>query len=166
MWQDVLLHLRSALILTPAGAQASGASTPVARPPRVTRCALPGVNLALHVRIDHLTQGPEGAEEPADRLNVDSTRDTWFYVEAELPDGAAPAGHYAQLTDGQPGAYSPLDAPTRVGDAWRFRLLHYYLLSGTHYTFHFADDLSAPAHEDRWEVDTVSEENEPTRLKR
>jgi len=53
--------------------------------------------MAYHVRIDRVTQGPDGQETPADRLSVRSDDFLWIYVESELPSDSAPAGEYARV---------------------------------------------------------------------
>ena len=113
--------------------------------------------MANYVRIDHMTQGPEGQETPADRLSINSEDFLWIYVEAELPSGAAPKGEYFRVNDDKPDPATRvlLDPPTVVGDQYRFSVIHYVLSKQSQYLFHFADDLKAPKYEDRWGVETV-----------
>ena len=112
---------------------------------------------ANHVRIDRVTQGPDGHEIPADRLSVNSEDFLWIYVEAELPDGSSPAGEYARRNaDGSLGTQILLAPPVRIGGQYRFALLHYTLAYPATYLFHFADNLSRPNFEDSWEIRTVS----------
>ena len=113
--------------------------------------------MANHVRIDRVTQGPDGSERPADRLSVNSEDFLWIYVEAELPSGTAPKGEYFKFVGAQPdpGSRVFLDPPTVVNRQYRFSLIHYVLTPQSKYSFHFADDLGKPKYEDRWEVVTV-----------
>jgi len=113
--------------------------------------------MANHVRIDRVTQGPDGAETPADRLSVNSEDFLWIYVEAVLPSRAAPQGEYFSVVGGKPdpATRQPLGPPTMAGGQYRFSVIHYTLSKKSKYSFHFADDLNAPKYEDRWEVVTV-----------
>ena len=114
--------------------------------------------MANHVRIDRVTQGPDGSETPADRLSVDSEDFLWIYVEAELPSGAVPRGEYFKLVDDKPdpATVQTLGPPKMVGgDQYRFSVIHFVLSGKTKYLFHFADDLIAPIYEDQWEIVTV-----------
>ncbi|MBW3599825.1 MAG: hypothetical protein KY475_21460 [Planctomycetes bacterium] len=113
--------------------------------------------MANHVRIDRVTQGPDGHETPADRLRVNSEDFLWIYVEAELPSGIAPEGEYFKMVGDKPdpATKTPLGAPTMVGGQYRFSVIHYVLSKQSKYLFHFADDLNAPNYEDQWEVVTV-----------
>ncbi len=113
--------------------------------------------MANHVRIDRVTQGPDGAETPADRLSVNSEDFLWIYVEAELPSGGVPKGEYFKMVGDKPdlGTKVLLGAPTKAGGQYRFSVIHYTLSKHSKYSFHFADDLDAPKYEDRWEVVTV-----------
>ncbi len=111
---------------------------------------------AYHVRIDRVTQGPDGLETPADRLSVNSEDFLWIYVEAELPSGSAPQGEYFKIVDGKPDQTTriPLDPPKLVNGQYRFSVIHYVLWEQSKYLFHFADNLSAPNYEDKWEIVT------------
>ena len=113
--------------------------------------------MANHVRIDRVTQGPDGHETPADRLSVNSEDFLWIYVEAELPSGAAPKGEYFKMVGDQPDPATKvlLGAPTMAGKQYRFSVIHYVLSKKSKYLFHFADDLDSPKYEDKWEVVTV-----------
>jgi hypothetical protein len=113
--------------------------------------------MANHVRIDRVTQGPDHAETPADRLSVNSEDFLWIYVDAELPSGAAPKGTYFKVVGDKPdpATRQPLGPPKLVGKQYRFSVIHYVLSKKSKYSFHFADDLDAPSYEDRWEVVTV-----------
>jgi hypothetical protein len=113
--------------------------------------------MANHVRIDRVTQGPDGAETPADRLSVNSEDFLWIYVEAELPSGAAPKGEYFKIVGDKPdpATRQMLNSPTMVEGLYRFSVIHFVLSRKSKYSFHFADDLNAPNYEDRWEVVTV-----------
>ena len=109
---------------------------------------------AYHVRIDHVTQGPDGHETPADRLSIHSDDFLWIYVEADLPAQAVPQGEYYQL-DGGSAARIPLDPPIDMNGQFRFGVLHFVLAPQSKYSFHFADNLGSPTYEDRWEIVTV-----------
>lgn len=113
--------------------------------------------MANHVRIDRITQGPDGQEKPADRLSVNSEDFLWIYVEAELPSGASPKGEYFKIVGNKPDPRTrvALGSPRIVGGKYRFSVLHFVLARRTSYLFRFADNLDAPTQEDRWEVDTV-----------
>jgi hypothetical protein len=114
--------------------------------------------MAYHVRIDRVTQGPDGSETPADRLNINSEDFLWIYVEAELPSGSAPKGEYFKVVGNNPdpATVQPLGPPKLIGvDQYRFSLVHFVLSRQSKYLFHFADDLNAPNYEDRWEVVTI-----------
>src|SRR5438067_12982673 len=102
--------------------------------------------MANHVRIDRVTQGPDGQETPAARLSVDSEDFLWIYVEAKLPSGVAHKGQYFRLIGGEPDARTPvlLDPPETVSGQYRFSVIHYVLAGQSKFLFHFADDLSAP----------------------
>jgi hypothetical protein len=115
------------------------------------------ISMANHVRIDRVTQGPDGAETPADRLSVNSEDFLWIYVEAELPSGAAPKGEYFKVVGGMPDPSTRvlLGPPMQVGGQYRFSVIHFVLSPKSKYSFHFADDLDTPNYEDRWEVVTV-----------
>jgi hypothetical protein len=112
---------------------------------------------AYHVRIDRVTQGPDGNETPADRLSINSEDFLWIYVEAELPLGSAPQGEYYKLSGGKPDSTTrtPLCPPKVVIGQYRFSVVHYVLSRTTQYSFHFADKLGAANYEDRWEIVTV-----------
>lgn len=114
---------------------------------------------ALHVRIDRLTQGPDGQEHIVDRLAVDSHDFLWIYVEALLPNGATPEGEYLEIVGGAPDPSTRLllGPPTKKGDFYRYAVAHFSLAAGRQYLFHFADRLAQPQHEDQWEVSTVPE---------
>jgi hypothetical protein len=111
---------------------------------------------AFHVRIDHVTQGYDGNEEPADRLNMNHEQDLWIYVEARLPLSAIPQGKYFQVPadDPNPAGHS-LEKPELKNGLYRFHIGHYTLSKGSKYKLHFADDLAAPTYEDSWEIVTV-----------
>ena len=112
---------------------------------------------ANHVRIDRVTQGPDGQETPADRRSVNSEDFLWIYVEAELPSGATPQGEYFTVIGGKPdtATRTPLGPPKLVDGQYRFSVLHYVLSKQSKYSFHFADNLITPNYEDRWEIVTV-----------
>jgi hypothetical protein len=112
---------------------------------------------AYHVRIDRVTQGPDGHETPADRLRVNSEDFLWIYVEAELPSGAVPQGEYLTIIGGKPDPTTriPLDPPTLVNGQYRFSVIHYVLSKQSRYLFRFADNLNNPKYKDQWEIDTV-----------
>jgi len=109
------------------------------------------------VRIDRVTQGPDGNETPADRLSVNSEDFLWIYVEAELASGASPQGEYFKIVNDKsdPTTRIPLGPPKVVNGQYRFSVIHYVLAKKSKYLFHFADDVSAPKYEDRWEIATV-----------
>jgi hypothetical protein len=113
--------------------------------------------MASHVRIDRVTQGPDGAEAPADRLSVNSEDFLWIYVEAELPSRTAPKGEYFRVVGNKPDPTTrqALGPPTISGSYYRFSVIHYVLSKQSKYSFYFADDLNAPKYEDRWEIVTV-----------
>lgn len=113
--------------------------------------------MANHVRIDRVTQGPDGRETPADRLSVNSEDFLWIHVEAELPSGAAPNGEYFKMAVDKPDPATkiPLGAPTMADGQYRFSVIHFVLSKQSKYLFHFADDLNSPNYEDRWEIVTV-----------
>jgi len=104
-----------------------------------------------------VTQGPDGHEEPADRVSVDSKDFLWIYVEAKLPSGSPPLGEYYEIVDGKPRQNTPirLDPPKLISGQYRFSVIHYVLSERRKYLFHFADDLSTPNYEDRWEIATI-----------
>jgi hypothetical protein len=112
--------------------------------------------LAYNIRIDHITQGPEGQEKWADRLSVNSETFLWIYVEATLPQGSAVHGEYFQMTGGTPDPATKvsLGSPSLVNDQYRFSVLHYVLGKASSYLFHFAEDLDSPNYEDQWEIRT------------
>jgi hypothetical protein len=112
---------------------------------------------ANHVRIDHVTQGPDGQETPADRLQINGQDFLWIYVEAVLPSGSAPQGEYFRIVGGKPdpGTRQVLPSPGLVKGQYRFWVIHYVLSGASKYLFHFADSLSAPTYQDNWEIDTV-----------
>jgi hypothetical protein len=111
-----------------------------------------------HVRIDRLTQGPPGREHVVDRLSVDSHDFLWIYVAALLPGSATPQGEYFKTVDGKPDPRTrvALGSPTKIGDEYRFSVVHFELAPETMYMFHVGDSLQQPAYEDAWEVRTVS----------
>ena len=109
------------------------------------------MNKAYHVRIDHVTQGPDGQESRADRLSIRSDDFLWLYVESELPSAAQPKGEYQEMN----GAKMSLGAPTLVRGQYRFSVIHYVLSPQSEYVFHFADNLSAPRYDDHWTIKTV-----------
>lgn len=114
--------------------------------------------MAYHVRIDRVTQGPDGMESQADRLHIDSTDFLWIYVEAQLPSSASPFGEYfREGADGRPDPTTriPLEPPSHSEAFYRFSVIHYVLSPQTRYWFHFADDLSNPTYQDQWEVVTI-----------
>jgi hypothetical protein len=113
--------------------------------------------MADHVRIDRVTQGPDGQEAPADRLRVNSMDFLWIYVEATLPNGAAPHGEYFLEVNGKPdpATRQPLEPVSYQGDMYRFSVIHYVLSPHTKYLFHFADNFAAPKYEDSWEIQTI-----------
>ena len=113
--------------------------------------------MASHVRIDRVTQGPDGQETRADRLSVNSENFLWLYVEAELPSGATPRGEYFEVIGGKPdpATRQPLGSPTLVEGDYRFSVIHYVLSKQSKYSFQFADNLSTSNYEDRWEIVTV-----------
>src|SRR5262245_36238017 len=113
--------------------------------------------MANHVRIDRVTQGPDGHEMPADRLSINSEDFLWIYVEAELPSGAAPKGEYFKIVGDKPDPATKilLGPPTMAGGQYRFSVIHYVLSKQSKYLFHFADDLNSPNYEDKWEIVTV-----------
>lgn len=113
--------------------------------------------MAYHVRIDRVTQGPDGSEKPADRLRINSEDFLHIYVEAELPSAAAPKGEYFKFVGDKPDPATKvlLDAPTMVGDQYRFSVIHFVLSKQSKYLFCFADDLNAPKYEDKWEIVTI-----------
>lgn len=112
---------------------------------------------AYHVRIDRVTQGPDGTETPADRLSVNSEDFLWIYVEADLASGSAPQGEYFKMKDGKPDSKTRvgLGSPDLVNGQYRFKVDHFVLSKQSHYWFHFADKLSAPKYEDHWEIVTL-----------
>lgn len=118
-----------------------------------------------YVRIDRVTQGPIGNEEPADRLHIDRTKDLSIYVAADQPGGIAPNGQYLKYINGvpDPATAQPLGPPMPVDGEYRFFLIHYTLRGASRYSFHFADDLGSPNYEDRWEVVTEPDEKSPER---
>ncbi len=112
--------------------------------------------MANHVRIDRVTQGPEGHESEADRLSVNSEDFLWFYVEAELPSGTVQGEYFAMRDDRPiPETRSVLQPPTKVNGQYRFLLVHGFLRPSSKYLFHFADSLNSPSLEDQWEVQTI-----------
>jgi len=111
--------------------------------------------MAYHVRIDHITQGPDGHEIKADRFNVNSEDFLRIYVEAELPSNMVPKGEYYEMINGIPGTKVELDEPKLVDDQYQFFVLHYLLSHKSEYIFRFADDLSNPKFKDQWEVITI-----------
>lgn len=112
---------------------------------------------SYYVRIDRVTQGPDGMETPADRLTIDSEDFLWLYVAAELPVGSAVSGEYFTIIDGKvdPATRVLLGPPKEVNDEFRFAVSHYTLSKQSEYLFHFADDLNDPTHEDQWEIMTL-----------
>lgn len=113
--------------------------------------------MAYHVRIDRVTQGPDGQENPADRLSVNSEDFLWIYVEAELPARIAPHGEYFKIIgdNPDPATRTPLDPPRLVNGQYRFSVIHFVLSRVSKYSFHFADNLNTPNYEDRWEIVTI-----------
>ncbi|MEP7197890.1 MAG: hypothetical protein ABI851_15335 [Saprospiraceae bacterium] len=111
--------------------------------------------MANHVRIDHITQGKEGQEMPADRFSVNSEDFLNIYVEAELEDNKKPKGEYYKMIKGKPGAKVELGEPILIDNQYRFYLSHYALDRQTIYVFHFADSLNSPNFEDQWEIHTI-----------
>jgi len=113
--------------------------------------------MANHVRIDRVTQGPDGQETPADRLSVNREDFLWIYVEAELPSGAAPQGEYFKVIGNKPDptTRTMLEPPKLVNGQYRFSVIHYVLSKQSKYSLHFADNLGTPTYEDRWEIVTV-----------
>ena len=113
--------------------------------------------MANHIRIDRVTQGPDGHETPADRLRVDSNDFLWFYVEAELPSAGPPLGEYFSMRNGKPDPATRfvLSPPTVVRRQYRFLVAHGLLSSKKSYLFHFVDNFAAPKFHDQWEVETV-----------
>jgi hypothetical protein len=125
---------------------ASGKVKPAKAPPSRT----------FQVRIDRVTQGPDGHETPADPLRVNSQDFLWIYVEADLPAQAVPRGEYHKLSPVDPTpARIPLDPPLELNGQYRFGVLHFVLAPQSKYLFHFADDLASPKYEDRREIMTI-----------
>jgi hypothetical protein len=109
-----------------------------------------------HVKIDHVTQGPDGSERSADRLSIRTDDFLWVYVEADLPNGAAPQGEYSKTAGGNSASPQHLAAPEVINGQYRFMVIHYALTSGSTYLFRFADNLAMPTYQDQWEIVTVS----------
>src|SRR5688500_3287504 len=110
-----------------------------------------------NVRIDRLTQGPDGHEHVVARLSVSSHDFLWMYVESSLPDDAPPRAEYFTIINGtpHPGTRVPLGPPTKLGDRFRFSVPHFQLSPATSYLFHVADSLQMPTAEDAWEIRTL-----------
>src|SRR4051812_27926012 len=91
--------------------------------------------MADYVRIDHITQGPEGQEKPTDRLSVDSSDFLWFYVYATLPSKAAPQGEYFREIDQKPhpATRTRLGSPVLIDGVYRFSVIHFVLSPGARY---------------------------------
>ena len=101
--------------------------------------------MAFHVRIDRVTQGPDGQEIPADRLRVDSTDFLWIYVEAILANGTSPHGEYFWEVDGKPNPATrqPLEPVSYQGDMYRFSVIH-YVLSPRKQNICFTSPITSP----------------------
>lgn len=110
---------------------------------------------ASHVRIDYVSQGPDGSETPADRLSIRSDKFLWVYVEADLPSGAAPQGEYSKTAGGASASPQHLAAPEVINGQYRFMVIHYALSPDSTYLFRFADNLAMPTYQDQWEIVTV-----------
>lgn len=108
------------------------------------------------VYIDHVTQGPDGSENSADRLSIRSDKFLWVYVEADLPAGAAPQGEYSKTAGGNSASPQHLAAPEVINGQYRFMVIQYALSPDSTYLFRFADNLAMPTYQDQWEIVTVS----------
>ncbi len=110
--------------------------------------------MAYHLKIDHVTQGPSGAERMADPLKIDSGDFLWIYVAYDLPMGAHPKGEASLLNDSSQGRF-PVNGDEVGPSMYRFGVAHFTLTAGSRYRFRFADDLRAPTYEDQLEVRTI-----------
>jgi hypothetical protein len=140
----------------PAAPKRKKAPPRTARPPKPSKPASAAPGPAHYVRIDRVTQGPDGAETPANPLRINHADFLWIYVAAGLPASAAPHGEYYKVIGGNVdlSTRTPLNPPLLVGGQFRFSVIHYVLLPGSTYLFRFADNLVSPTYEDSWEIVT------------
>jgi hypothetical protein len=124
-------------------------------PPKKAPRQQPPAVRASHVKIDHVTQGPDGSERSADRLSIRTDDFLWVYLEADLPNGAAPQGEYAKTAGGSSASPQHLAAPEVINGQYRFMVIHYALSPDSTYLFRFADNLTMPTYQDQWEIVTV-----------
>jgi len=110
--------------------------------------------VAYQLKIDHVTQGPSGAERRADPLSVDFADFVWIYVAYDLPMGARPKGEASLLDDPGQGRF-PVNGDDAGPGMYRFGVSHFSLTPRSRYMFRFADNLRAPTYEDQLEVRTV-----------
>ena len=110
--------------------------------------------MAYHLKTDHVTQGPSGAERRADPMAIDAGDFLWIYVSYDLPMGARPKGEASLVNDSSQGRF-PVPGDDAGPSMFRFGVAHFTLMGASRYIFRFADDLRAPTYEDQLEVRTL-----------